>query len=112
LYVQHLVFVTPLLLSAAIVKELEPVWVCCGWRTPPTAHWRCYIIKLIVLQEFFLITRTSLMRFSEFCFIKRVWRGACYYICDIFNNNRSFMCNGAKTNWTVTLYSIKFHSKV
>jgi hypothetical protein len=18
--------------------ELEPVWVCCGWRTPPTAH--------------------------------------------------------------------------
>jgi hypothetical protein len=34
---QHLVFVTPLLLSAAIVEELEPVWVCCGWRTPPTA---------------------------------------------------------------------------
>ena len=31
LYLQHLVFVTPLLLSAAIVKELEPVWVCCGW---------------------------------------------------------------------------------
>jgi len=38
LYLQHLVFVTPLLLSAAIVEELEPVWVCCGWRTPPTAH--------------------------------------------------------------------------
>jgi len=33
LYLQHLVFVTPLLLSAAIVEELEPVWVCCGWRT-------------------------------------------------------------------------------
>jgi hypothetical protein len=33
LYPQHLVFVTPLLLSAAIVEELEPVWVCCGWRT-------------------------------------------------------------------------------
>jgi hypothetical protein len=32
LYLQHLVFVTPLLLSAAIVEELEPVWVCCGWR--------------------------------------------------------------------------------
>jgi hypothetical protein len=29
LYLQHLVFITPLLLSAA---------VCCGWRTPPTAH--------------------------------------------------------------------------
>jgi hypothetical protein len=33
LYLQLLVFVTPLLLSAAIVEELEPVWVCCGWRT-------------------------------------------------------------------------------
>jgi hypothetical protein len=20
------------------VEELEPVWVCCGWLTPPTAH--------------------------------------------------------------------------
>jgi hypothetical protein len=38
LYAQHLVFVTPLLLSATVVEELEPVWVCCGWRTPPTAH--------------------------------------------------------------------------
>jgi len=27
-YLQHLVFVTPLLLPAAIVEELEPVWVC------------------------------------------------------------------------------------
>jgi len=26
------------LLSATIVEELEMVWVCCGWRTPPTAH--------------------------------------------------------------------------
>jgi hypothetical protein len=33
LYIQHLVFVTPLLLSAAIVDVLELVWVCCGWRT-------------------------------------------------------------------------------
>jgi hypothetical protein len=33
LYLQHLVFVTLLLLSAAIVEELEPVWVCCGWST-------------------------------------------------------------------------------
>ena len=38
LYLQHLVFVTPLLLSAAIVEELELVWVYCGWRTPPTVH--------------------------------------------------------------------------
>jgi hypothetical protein len=33
LYLQHLVFVTPLVLSAAIVEELELVRVCCGWRT-------------------------------------------------------------------------------
>jgi hypothetical protein len=38
LYLQHLIFVTPLLLSTANVEELKPFWVCCGWRTPPTAH--------------------------------------------------------------------------
>jgi hypothetical protein len=32
LYLQHLVFVTPLLLSADFVEELELVLVCCGWR--------------------------------------------------------------------------------
>jgi hypothetical protein len=25
-------------LSAAILEELELIWVCCGWRTPPTTH--------------------------------------------------------------------------
>jgi hypothetical protein len=34
LHLQLLVFVTPLLLSAAIVEELG----CCGCRTPPTEH--------------------------------------------------------------------------
>jgi len=38
LYLQHVVFVTPLLLSAAVVEKLEPVGMCCGWRTQPTAH--------------------------------------------------------------------------
>jgi hypothetical protein len=33
LYLQHLVFVRPLLLPAAIVEELEPVLVCCGWHS-------------------------------------------------------------------------------
>jgi hypothetical protein len=41
-YLQHLVFVTPLLLSAAIVEELELVSVCCGWRTPDA---RDYLIN-------------------------------------------------------------------
>jgi hypothetical protein len=31
LNLQYLVYVTPLLLSAAIVKQLELFWVCCGW---------------------------------------------------------------------------------
>jgi len=26
------------LLSAAILEELELIWVCCGWRMPPTTH--------------------------------------------------------------------------
>jgi hypothetical protein len=43
LYLQHLVFVTPLLLSAAIVEELESVWVCCGWRTP-----RCILLDIYI----------------------------------------------------------------
>jgi len=38
LYLQHLVFVTPLLLSATIMEELELVWVCCGWCMPPITH--------------------------------------------------------------------------
>ena len=33
LYLQHLVFITLLLLPAAIVEGLEQVLVCCGWRT-------------------------------------------------------------------------------
>jgi len=37
LYLQYLVFATPLLLSAAIVEELGLVWVSCGWHMPLTA---------------------------------------------------------------------------
>jgi hypothetical protein len=45
LYLQHLVFATPLLLPAVIVEELEPVWVCCEWRS----HFRHRISKIILL---------------------------------------------------------------
>jgi hypothetical protein len=38
LSLQHLVFVTSLLLSAAILEDWEPVSVCCVWRKPPKAH--------------------------------------------------------------------------
>jgi hypothetical protein len=47
LYLQHLVFVTPLLQPAAIVEELELVWVCCGWRTPPTVSNSEYGVLLL-----------------------------------------------------------------
>jgi len=50
LYLQHLVFVTLSLLSAAIMEELEVVWVCCGWRKPPTAHGTQRQIAITVWQ--------------------------------------------------------------
>jgi hypothetical protein len=49
LYLQHLIFVTPLLLSAAIVEEMEPVWVCCGWATTPTAS----VTDLLIIKTKF-----------------------------------------------------------
>jgi hypothetical protein len=49
LYLQHLVFVTPLLLSAAIVEELEPVRVCCRWHTPLCNVAFCWIYIGILL---------------------------------------------------------------
>jgi hypothetical protein len=58
LHLQHLEFVTPLLLSAAIVEEMELVWVCCGWRrgiallrlcTGRTAHRGSRVIALLRL---------------------------------------------------------------
>ena len=64
-----------------------------------------------MLQEFFY-PKKSMLCFSEFSFTRRVWRGACYYTYDIFNNNHSFICNGAKKNLTLTLDSIKYPSKV
>jgi hypothetical protein len=32
------------------VEELEPVWVCCGWRTPPTVHSNRFQLLLQVLK--------------------------------------------------------------
>jgi hypothetical protein len=29
------------------VEELELVWVCCGWRTPPKAHSNHYWLRKI-----------------------------------------------------------------
>jgi hypothetical protein len=62
LYLQHLVFVTPLLLSAAIVEELEPVKVCCGWRTSPTAHF--YRFQLTAADSSNGVTNSRWCRYS------------------------------------------------
>jgi hypothetical protein len=61
LYLQHLVYVTPLLLSDAIVEELEPVWVCCGWRMPPTVQ-----SALLFFKNVFFISLKSLQLFEIF----------------------------------------------
>jgi len=59
LYLQHLVFVTPLLLPAVIVKELELVWVCCERR----------IWKLLYM---FLVVPPPIIRSSNNC-IYNIW---------------------------------------
>ena len=61
------------LLSAAIVEQLELIWVCCGWRKPPTTGnavkhnyldyqknnffyiCYCFIIKIFVLDWDFYV---------------------------------------------------------
>jgi hypothetical protein len=50
LYPQHLVFVTPLLLSAAIVEVLELVSVCCGWSTLRDSVQQLHVQQLHVQQ--------------------------------------------------------------
>jgi hypothetical protein len=46
-------------LSAAIVEELKLVWVCCGWRMPPTTHSNRYGV-----------TVTSCCSYSSFVLLK------------------------------------------
>jgi hypothetical protein len=38
LYLQHLIFVTPYCYLPLSWNSWNWCWVCCGWRTPPTAH--------------------------------------------------------------------------
>jgi hypothetical protein len=86
LYLQHLVFVTTLLLSAAIVEELEPVWVCCGWRTPllpprsnvkPEAATAVY--KLLIMGE--RMPETCWAVFERRAINLRDW---CAWLADLF----------------------------
>jgi hypothetical protein len=65
LYLQHLVFVTPLLLSAAIVEELELILVCCGWRTPPTAHSRDELNESVAFFMISVATSKKILKEDE-----------------------------------------------
>jgi hypothetical protein len=70
LYLQHVVFVTPLLLSAAIVKELELVLVCCGWRWPPTAHANRFQLFHDSSRQQYGVTVTRCCSYSCFVLLK------------------------------------------
>jgi hypothetical protein len=59
LYLQHMVFVTLLLLSAAFVEELELVLYCCGWRTPPTAQYSTWNRKKTTLFSGYYLRNSS-----------------------------------------------------
>jgi hypothetical protein len=63
LYLHHLVFVTPLLLPAAIVEELKPVWVCCGWRCLRSWWW------VVVPPE----TCRAVFRYNKLCNVAYCW---------------------------------------
>ena len=59
LYLQHLVFVRPLLLSAAIVEKLE---LCCEWRTPGYVYvYEPLIVIRIISNLFFHSVKWSLL---------------------------------------------------
>ena len=64
-YLQHLVFVTPLLPSAAIVEELEPVWACCGWRTPSTTRSNRFQFSTIAADGSNGVTNTRCCRYGS-----------------------------------------------
>jgi hypothetical protein len=74
LYLQHLVFVTPLLLTAAIVEELELVWVCCGCNRQPQTNVKPE--TAVTDFEFMMMDGVSLKP----CWaIKEQWNDKCYY---------------------------------
>jgi hypothetical protein len=65
LYLQHLLLVNPLLLSAVIVEEFEPVCVCCGWRTPITTHSnRFQLFHDRVDSSIFVVSNTRHCRYN------------------------------------------------
>ena len=95
LYLQHLVSVTPLLLSAAIVEELEPVCVCCGWRKPTRCNFTqfIYIWKLLYI---FPVVPPLIIRSAYKC-IYSIWYLSHRY-CYLPLSGRSWNSKSTKLN--------------
>jgi hypothetical protein len=55
------------LLSAAIVEDLELIWVCCGWLTPPTTHSNQFQIFHDSSRQQYGVTVTRCCSYSRLC---------------------------------------------
>jgi hypothetical protein len=61
-----------LLLSAAIVEVLEPVWVCCGWRTTHSSTYVTQFIYIWKLLYTFRVVLSPIIR-SAYNRIYSIW---------------------------------------
>jgi hypothetical protein len=81
LYLQHLVFVTPLLLSAAIVEELEQVWVWCRWRTP-----LLYMLRVVpppVIRSTYNCIYSIWYLSHRYCYLPLSWKRWTWFECAV-----------------------------
>jgi len=58
------------LLSVAIVEELELILVCCGWRTPPTTHSNLFQLFHDSNKQQYGVTVTRCCSYSYFVLLK------------------------------------------
>jgi hypothetical protein len=55
------------LLSAAIAEDLELIWLCCGWRTPPTTHSNQFQIFRDSSRQQYGVTGTRCCSYNCLC---------------------------------------------
>jgi len=60
-------------LSAAIVEELELIWMCCGWCTPPTTHSNQFQLFHDSSRQHYGVTVTRSCSYSCFCASEDGW---------------------------------------
>jgi hypothetical protein len=59
-----------ILLSAAIMEKLKLIWVCCGWRTPPTTHSNQFQLFHDSSRQEYCVMVTRCCRCSYFVLLK------------------------------------------